>query len=132
MTVVINTGKGFTKSYNWNGGSEKLPLSYDMSINLNTGANFTVQIPLFAFFVPLGTIIINPGIGINIVNGKTEARMIDINGDGYTDQVFADKDGKLRANLNRTGKTNLLKKVKRPLGGSFEISYKREGNTKKP
>jgi RHS repeat-associated protein len=126
--VRFNTGKGFTEEYNWTGGTKDLPVSSDISLSINTGANFSIKIPLWAI-VPLGTIIINPGIGTNFIYGKAEVRMKDINGDGYPDQIYKDADGIITANFNRTGRTNLLKKVNRPLGGSFEIAYNRNGNT---
>ena len=129
LKVSFNTGKGFTQEYYWEGGSGNLPLTSDMSINVNTGGNFSINIPLFALFIPLGYIIINPGAGADVSYGKVEVRMMDINGDGYADHVYADSSGKVKANFNKTGRTNLLKKVKRPLGGWFELAYKRQGNT---
>ena len=129
LKVKFNTGKGFTDAYDWNGGSEELPLSSDQAIEVNIGTNFSVKIKLFAVFVPIGTILINPGIGENLSYGKVESRLMDVNGDGYVDQVYPGSRGKVRANFNRTGRTNLLRKVNRPLGGSFEIAYNREGNT---
>jgi RHS repeat-associated protein len=128
LKVRFNTGKGFTEEYHWDGGAGNLPLSFDMSADINTGGNFSIKIPLFALFIPLGYIIVNPGIGADVSHGKAEVSMIDINGDGNADHVFAGPDGSVMANLNRTGKTNLLRKVTRPMG-SFKISYNRKGNT---
>ena len=45
------------------------------------------------------------------------------------DQLFSDKDSNLAAGLSPIGRTNLLKRVIRPLGASFDISYDRSGNT---
>ncbi|MFD1046275.1 toxin TcdB middle/N-terminal domain-containing protein, partial [Kibdelosporangium lantanae] len=53
----------------------------------------------------------------------------DVNGDGYADQVRSTRDSELVVAENRTGRTNLLKSVSRPLGGRFELDYTRDGNT---
>jgi hypothetical protein len=53
----------------------------------------------------------------------------DIDGDGKVDQVLkGDGNANVFARLNLTGKTNLLKHVTRPLGGSFDLDYERMGN----
>ena len=53
----------------------------------------------------------------------------DIDGDGRIDHVLKlDGDSHVYAKLNQVGKSNLLKTVARPLGGTIELDYKREGN----
>lgn len=54
----------------------------------------------------------------------------DVDGDGRQDMVFKNRDtGQVTVKLNQTPKDlNLLKKVNRPLGGSFEFAYDRAGN----
>ncbi len=54
---------------------------------------------------------------------------MDIDGDGYPDHLVSEKDDELHVALNRTGRTNLLKHVVRPLGASVDIDYVRSGNT---
>ncbi|MDC0684136.1 hypothetical protein [Sorangium atrum] len=39
-----------------------------------------------------------------------------------------DGDATVYARVNALGKTNLLRRVSRPLGGSIELDYQREGN----
>lgn len=70
-------------------------------------------------------------IGTSRATMRSTSRMMDINGDGLIDQIKIDKNGRMYVALNKTGRTNLLKKVNRPLGGSFAMDYKREGNTSK-
>ncbi len=55
-------------------------------------------------------------------------RLQDIDGDGLVDHVYANGE-RIYARLNRTGRTNLLRSVTRPLGGSFTLDYRRAGNT---
>lgn len=53
----------------------------------------------------------------------------DLDGDGRLDHVLKlDGENEVYAKLNRLGETGLLRKVIRPLGASFTLSYKREGN----
>jgi YD repeat-containing protein len=53
----------------------------------------------------------------------------DIDGDGAVDHVLRTKGmAEVRARLNKGGKANLLRRVVRPLGGSFTLDYRREGN----
>jgi hypothetical protein len=64
------------------------------------------------------------------VNGsRQELAYQDVNGDGFVDQLISTENSELRVALNRTGRTNLLKSVARPLGGKFELAYERSGNT---
>lgn len=59
-----------------------------------------------------------------------ELGLEDVDGDGLVDHVL--KTGENRpvfARLNQLGRANLLRRVERPLGGSFELAYARVGNT---
>jgi len=61
--------------------------------------------------------------------GRPEVAFRDMDGKGSVDQVNSTKDSELKVARNQIGRTNLLKVVKRPMGGKFEIDYQREGNT---
>lgn len=53
----------------------------------------------------------------------------DIDGDGNVDHVLKlDGDARVYVKKNRLAKTNLLRRVVRPLGGEFELDYQRQGN----
>ena len=53
----------------------------------------------------------------------------DIDGDGTLDQVLkTDGNATVHARLNVAGKVNLLSRVYRPLGGTIDLDYSREGN----
>ncbi len=56
-------------------------------------------------------------------------RLEDIDGDGGPDHVIkVNGNAQVFARLNKGSKANLLRRVVRPLGGSFELDYRREGN----
>jgi len=62
-------------------------------------------------------------------NGGSNMEFEDIDGDGKPDQVLKiENDPNVYVKLNQTGKTNLLRTVHRPLGGSIAIDYQRVGN----
>jgi RHS repeat-associated protein len=62
-------------------------------------------------------------------NGGSNMEFEDVDGDGKTDQVLKiENDANVYVKLNQTGKTNLLRTVHRPLGGTIAIDYKRVGN----
>ncbi|WP_309893694.1 SpvB/TcaC N-terminal domain-containing protein [Archangium sp.] len=74
-----------------------------------------------------------------------ELGLMDVNGDGLADHVLKTEEqvpilgnepdashpnrSTLYARLNGYAGANLLKKVRRPLGGSFTLTYERRGNT---
>jgi len=63
-------------------------------------------------------------------SGWAHSNFEDIDGDGRADMVFKSKDGStVYTKLNTLPKElNLLTKVNRPLGGSFQVQYARAGN----
>ena len=74
-------------------------------------------------------LIINPGADGDQSMARDEASLRDVDGDGYADHLTSSADGQLKVARNRTGRTNLLKSVSRPLGASFTLDYTRDGNT---
>lgn len=124
--VALNTGAGFASPVFWRGGcNNKIAASADITVG--GGAFFTIGIgPL----CKVGCyIIINPGGFVNFNMSRSETDFTDINGDGIVDHVFSNNDGRLDVALNRTRRTNLLKKVNRPLGATITLDYERDGNT---
>ena len=120
--VRLNTGAGFTSAIDWPGGHGGV--ASDKHISLGGGGYFT-----FGFNVLLVRIVINPGLHASTSMGRPEIAFRDIDGDSYADHLFSSKASELKVALNPIGRTNLLKKVSRPLGATFDISYKRSGNT---
>ncbi|MGX7828888.1 SpvB/TcaC N-terminal domain-containing protein [Actinokineospora sp. 24-640] len=122
VTVAINTGNGFAAPSPFRGSLDGL--NADANANFGGGVYFTFGIPVGA-----GAIIFNPGADTSTGVGRTELALRDVNGDGYTDHVRSGDDGELVVAENRTGRTNLLKTVDRPLGGRIDLDYTRDGNT---
>jgi RHS repeat-associated protein len=92
------------------------------------GATFTFSLPVF---------LIEPWLYFGAGGdyspqrvGGFELGLQDIDGDGFADHVLKTGDnGQVLVRLNQLAGGNLLKKVSRPLGGSFDLHYVRTGNT---
>ncbi|MCB0628125.1 MAG: SpvB/TcaC N-terminal domain-containing protein [Saprospiraceae bacterium] len=121
LYVSLNTGVGFAGEILWP-GAETLDQGDATAESAN--AAFTVCIPIF--FVRF---CINPSGSVGQGVSRVITQMEDIDGDGYPDHMRSDKDGKLSVKRSTIGRTNLLKEVKRPLGGSFSVDYALAGNT---
>ncbi|HEX8081624.1 MAG TPA: SpvB/TcaC N-terminal domain-containing protein [Jatrophihabitans sp.] len=141
MQVGLNTGNGFTAPVAWAGALNgacaddtsvgQADLDWDHarlcsgSTGLGAGAYFTVGFPLCGAQCFL---ILNPGADTDQSMARDEASLRDVDGDGYADHLASSDDGQLKVARNRTGRTNLLKSVSRPLGASFSMEYTRDGN----
>ncbi|MCB0126972.1 MAG: hypothetical protein KDE58_32150, partial [Caldilineaceae bacterium] len=126
VEVRFNTGAGLTDSVDW-GDFHADAIAKAESIGLSGGGDFTVGIgPLC---IKACYIIINPGAHVSTGMSRQELELNDINGDGYPDHIASDSDSSMDVKLNTTGRTNLLKSVANPLGGTIELDYSREGNT---
>ncbi|WP_159802450.1 SpvB/TcaC N-terminal domain-containing protein, partial [Flavobacterium sp. MK4S-17] len=122
----LNKGNGFSTSSTpfYNGKIEE-----DVSVSGNVFASFTYGFWFPVFFVPI-KVVFSPSVGVNASFSEKTVTLQDINGDGLYDVLSKDtNNGNLTARLNKTGKTHLLKKVNTPLGGSWSVNYKRDGNT---
>jgi hypothetical protein len=143
MQVGLNTGTGFAAPVAWNGAIDGAchddtsvglaGIDWDHArlcsgaTGLGAGAYFTIGVgPLC---VVACYIIINPGADAAQTMSRDEATLVDIDGDGYADDLTSSSAGTLKVAHNRTGRTNLLKSVSRPLGASFTLDYTRDGNT---
>ncbi|MFC5288550.1 SpvB/TcaC N-terminal domain-containing protein [Actinokineospora guangxiensis] len=122
LSVAVNTGSGFAPRTPFRGA---LPgVNADANASVGGGAYFT-----FGFCFVFGCIVFNPGADVSAGVGRTEIALRDVNGDGYADHVKSTKDDQLLVAENRTGRTNLLKTVRRPMGGKIDLDYTRDGNT---
>ena len=129
LMVRLNTGGGFAEEeVEWKGTDPDQPIIYDGSVNQQASLYAGFPIPVPIPFCPF-SIIVNPGGNAGMSLGKGFSRFQDVNGDGLADHIYTASGGRLKARLNRMGKTNLLKSVKLPLGGRFELEYARAGNT---
>lgn len=125
-TVAINKGNGFTAPVPFRGGLSGV--TADKNASLGGGVYFTFGFCLAIFAG--GCVVFNPGADVSTGLGRTELALRDVNGDGFADHIRSTNDGELVVAQNRTGRTNLLRSVNRPLGARFELDYVRDGNTK--
>jgi RHS repeat-associated protein len=126
VAVAINAGSRFLAPTPFGGSAPAI--NADANSTLGGGVYFT-----FGFCLGIlagGCIVFNPGVDFSTGIGRSEVALRDVNGDGYTDQVRSTRDNELLISENRTGRTNLLRSVARPLGARFDLEYTRDGNTK--
>lgn len=128
LSYRINTGNGFDSNTYNNSGY----ISFNRSVAEGVNAAFSIPIPIQLVLICF-QIIINPSVGGEQTLNRTENSLDDINGDGFMDILNggngSTNDGYLKARLSKIGKTNLLRKVNTPTGGSWEVAYERAGNT---
>src|SRR5262249_42720751 len=74
-------------------------------------------------------LIINPGFDYTHSMGRQESGLLDVTGTGQPDLVASTQDSALNVAPNNTRRTNLLKTISRPLGGTISLEYQRDGNT---
>ena len=122
ITVGLNTGNGFEPPVQFRGSLSEI--NGDRNATLDGGAYFTFSLCFLA-----ACAIVNPGAHVSTGAGRTEQALRDLNGDGFVDHVSSTRDDRLVVAENRTGRTNLLRTVSRPLGGRMDFDYQRDGNT---
>ncbi|KGO87064.1 hypothetical protein Q765_07580 [Flavobacterium rivuli WB 3.3-2 = DSM 21788] len=133
-TVKYNTGTGFgtATSLTVSGGT---PLTLDsdsnsQALSLSGTVGAYIGFPLCCPLLPVlhikfgGTFDATTSLSIN----QTKKIFKDIDGDGYVDFIkysgnSAATDGNFSVNYSAIGRTNMLKTVKNPLGGSFVVDY---------
>src|SRR5690554_1842629 len=99
----------------------------DLSVSGNIYAAATVG---FSFFFLKFTF--SPSVGTDASFSEKVYTVQDIDGDGLPDLLYKTAgtgNGSVHARLNQVGKSHLLKKVNTPLGGHWEVDYRRVGNT---
>ena len=137
----LNTGNGFiidTPNITniFYAGQDSIEEDTSLTINgfgsLTGGFIFPIPILPPPAFIPLKVIGTGSGSGNGSVSEKN-ITMQDWNGDGLIDILEGDSEynSRLTVKYNTVDKTHLLKKVNTPLGGSWEITYERDGNTYK-
>ncbi|WP_081916179.1 SpvB/TcaC N-terminal domain-containing protein [Saccharothrix sp. NRRL B-16314] len=120
--VAVNTGNGFGPPTPFRGSAGDI--GKDENATLGGGVYFTFG---FCFF--FGCLVFNPGADVSTGIGRAEVALRDVNGDGYADHVRSTRDDELVVAANKTGRTNLLRTVSRPLGARIDLDYTRSGNT---
>lgn len=136
ITVRFGTGSGLLAPIDY-GDLARVPvspgidggqhISFDRSSGIGTGVSATAYIGplcLVACYLILGG-----GAGFNNSLSSSNVDLEDVDGDGFADALLSLDDNLLSVSRNRQGRTNLLKSVTNPLGGSFTVDYDRAGNT---
>ena len=130
--VYFNTGSGFASPVDWSGFSGSwpgslpvqlvgaIPLEAGESIGQAANAGFTVGIGIPIIMIK---ICINPSGSTNHGISRTLTQLADIDGDGMPDILSSGSENKMKIKLSTIFRTNMLKTVERPLGGSFTLDY---------
>ncbi len=122
--VFLNTGNGFSQNeLDWTG---YVDIDGGSATGESANAAFTVCIPIPIIGIK---ICVTPNGSVGQGVSRQNNQLTDINGDGFPDYLESDNDGHLEAKLSTIGRTNMLKKVNRPMGGNFELTYNLVGNT---
>jgi RHS repeat-associated protein len=125
LKVAINNGSGFSPALNWAGAAA---IRNNVSTGESANGAITIGIPITPK-TEVAKLCINPSLNVARGANRTTVQFEDIDGDGFPDLLKSDEDSKLTVSRSTIQRTNLLKKVNRPLKGSFTIDYKRIGNT---
>ena len=107
-------------------------LEFNTSRSIGISGSLSGQVGILVWSPPTVSLIFNfsGGGNGNYSESEVSLRLFDIDGDGLIDRVFnIGGDNKLYVQRNLLGKVGLLKKIKLPQGGSYELKYERVGNT---
>ncbi|MBB3841549.1 RHS repeat-associated protein [Runella defluvii] len=121
LTVQLNTGSRLGPPLLWKGAAS---LNKTVSVGESINAALTIAINIIII-----KICINPSFNVGHgVSGQMD-QLLDVNGDGYLDVVHSENEGDLSVRSSTIGRTNMLRRVQRPLGSYFSMNYERLGNT---
>ncbi|WP_430614161.1 SpvB/TcaC N-terminal domain-containing protein [Flavobacterium sp. JP2137] len=119
--VSLNTGDGFAPpSITLPVSTPRASDSYSGGVNANATICIYFIVPV-ALVGPKACVSIGGNIGLGV--NKETTQIMDFNGDGYPDILRSDSEGTLTVNFSKIGKTNMLKRVKRPLGATITLDY---------
>jgi len=125
LQVAINTGTGFLPFVPWTGAAN---VNSGSSSTESVSAYFTICIPIIPI-APVAKLCFNAGAGASQTASRQLQNLSDIDGDGYADVLTSSTDNVLTVARSTIGRTNLLKRVLRPLGATIDLEYTRDGNT---
>ncbi len=123
--VSLNTGNTFLPEVEWAGATG---IKTSQSFGLSGDLAFTVCVPILPSS-PVMKICVNPSGGANTGLTKDTNQFIDIDGDGFMDVVESNIEGHLLTKRSTIARTNKLKTVQLPLGGSFTLDYYKSAAT---
>ena len=123
MRVRINTGNGFTSPIEWSGADY---FERGSATGESVNGAFTVCIPIVIIGIRICT---NPSTSAGRGVSRVIQQLSDIDGDGFVDYLTSNSDGELLTRHSTIGRTNLLKRISRPLGATIDLDYAVAGNT---
>ncbi|HEX5043401.1 MAG TPA: SpvB/TcaC N-terminal domain-containing protein [Candidatus Polarisedimenticolaceae bacterium] len=126
ILVGLNVGNRFLADVDW-GGAPQGAFATSTDATVGAGAYFTA--PIGPLCLVGCWVILNPGVDGSTSLARQESALLDVDGDGDVDHVVSSDDAVMSVARNRTGRTNLLRSIERPLGARIEIDYARDGNT---
>lgn len=115
--VSLNQGLSFADEQIWS-GINKISTSSSTGESANFAFTFCIKFPL----IPI-RLAINPGGNTGASTNRNLTELRDIDADGYMDFINSDTDNLLTVKRSTIARTNRLKTVINPLGGSFDIDY---------
>ncbi len=128
VKVRFNTGAGLGPEVDF-GDFQDGQVSRSESFGVGGGGDLTVGIGPLCWPVKLCYIIVNAGgHGERSVTAQRTS-LIDVDGDFLPDSVSSSEHSSMTVSRNQTGRTNLLKSIKRPLGAEISLDYARSGST---
>jgi RHS repeat-associated protein len=121
LRARLNTGTGFSGAIDW----ARLAGHLDEGDATSESANFAFTVCIPIFFI---RICVNPSGSTGRGVSRVLSQFNDINGDGFLDELRSTRDNELKVKPSTIGKTNLLRRVRRPLGGTMELDFASAGN----
>ena len=118
IDVSYNLGNGqWSDATRYNGLNHvSYSTSYSESANIGVTAGFTF-LGSFKFIIGVQTSPVNRSFS------KDRVQIVDVDGDGCPDYVTSPSEDVMSVRYNRSGKTNLLKKVTNFTGSTVELDY---------
>ncbi|PZR20391.1 MAG: hypothetical protein DI539_10955 [Flavobacterium psychrophilum] len=122
ILVRVNKGNSFVPEIRWS----DFRMDHESEVNnssKNAGATFafTWPIPFIGICLKLPAINLN-GSDFTSTN-RTKKSISDFDGDGFPDLIKEVSNNTLRVQYSNIRRTNMLKSVQNPLGGSFTVDY---------
>ncbi|MDL2257289.1 type IV secretion protein Rhs, partial [Bacteroidales bacterium OttesenSCG-928-I14] len=119
--VSLNMGNTFAAPEIWRRVNE---ISSSSSTSESFNGSFAVNVTFS--FIKWSTRL---GGGKATAMSRDNFALRDVDGDGYLEIVESHNDGTMSVYRSKIGRTNMLKTVKNPLGGSFTLDYERSRAT---
>ncbi len=139
IKVAFGTNSGLMEEVNYGTVAEGtfeligggIPIGQQISLGRSrgVGAGFDFTIGVGPLCIAACYLIVNPGVHFDHTISSTQIQLTDVDGDGYPDSVKSTADNQIMVRFNNRGRTNLLRQVRNPLGGSIRLGYSRDGNT---